>query len=246
MRWSAPAHRTAWFQRALTAPVSHAAHHNDGVQLVPDVIPFAIGVFASPLPVIIAILMLFAPHPHRISGIYIATWTSGVVLATLVFTGLAGLLEEQDGSGWGAWVKVVLGVLLIAAAIKGWLGRSATESPSWLSTVMNAEPRQAVKLGVLLSVANPKELLMAAGAGIALGTSQQPLTTQAVAFVVFIVIGASSVFGPLLIFVAGGDASLRGLEKAREWLERNSVAVASGVLGVIGLFLLLSGLPKVV
>lgn len=216
-----------------------------GMQLVLEVLPYALGVFASPLPVIIAILMLFAPHPRRISGIYVGTWTLGVVVATLAFATLAGLLQERDGSGWGAWVEVGLGVLLAAAAIKGWMGRSTKGSPTWVSTVMNAEPKQAVNLGVLLSAANPKELLMAAGAGIALGTSQAPLSTKTMAFSVYLLVGASSVFGPLLIFIAGGDASLRGLERARVWLERNSVAVASVVLGVIGLLLLASGLRKI-
>ncbi|MEZ5185210.1 MAG: hypothetical protein R2720_05660 [Candidatus Nanopelagicales bacterium] len=49
---------------------------------------------------------------------------------------------------------------------------------------------------------------------------------------------------PLVVFLAGGESSLRRLGTAREWLQRNSAAVAAGVLAVLGLFLLVGGMSK--
>ena len=47
-------------------------------ELIAELLPFAVGVFASPLPVIVAILLLFTPRPRVTSVAYIATWIAGV------------------------------------------------------------------------------------------------------------------------------------------------------------------------
>lgn len=109
---------------------------------------------------------------------------------------------------------------------------------------MDAGPREAVRYGVLMSAANPKELLMALAAALAIGASDAGTSASAVAIAVFVLVGAASVISPLVVFVVGGDATLARLEKARDWLQTNSVAVASGVLAAIGVLLVVGGLTK--
>lgn len=214
-------------------------------QLIVDVLPYAVGVFASPLPVIVAIVMLFTPRPRVATLTYVLTWVVGLSVLTVVLTLLAGRLEGQQGGGvWGIWVRIVLGLLLVAIALRTWLKRSSSEPPAWLSTLMDAGPREAVRYGLLMSAANPKEVLMAIGAALVLGTGDADPAAVAVAFVVFVAVGAASVVAPLVVSLAGGDASRQRLITAREWLQRNSVVVASGVLGVLGVWLLVSGLLK--
>lgn len=215
------------------------------MQLILDVLPFAAGVFASPLPVIVGIIMLFTPKPRPTSLIYVGTWMAGLTVVTVVLTMIAGVLE---GTGqpppWAVWLQIILGVLLIGAALKTWLGRAEKANPAWLSALMQAGPREAVRYGILLSAANPKELLMAVAAAIVIGAGD-PSTAQAgAAILVFVLVGAASVALPLVIFLLGGDRTLRKLEDSREWLERNNAAVASGVLALIGVWLVVSGIGK--
>ena len=215
-------------------------------ELIIEVLPYAVGVFASPLPVIIAIVMLFTPRPRPTSVTYVATWVAGLTAVTVLLSLLAGQIEgTQGGGGWGAWLRVGLGVLLVAIAVRMWMGRAAQSTPPWLSALMDAGPRQAVRYGLLMSAANPKELLMAVAVALAVGSSDAGTAASAVAIVVFIVVGAASVAAPLVVFLVGGRSTLTRLKTTREWLQTNSVAVASGVLAAIGLLLVVGGLAKV-
>ncbi len=210
-----------------------------------QLLPYAAGVFASPLPVIVGIVLLFTPRPRPTSITYVLTWIAGLTLATVVMSLLAGLIDGGQGDGSiGAWVKVVLGLLLVVFALKMWLGRSQDSTPAWLSNLMEAGPREAVRYGVLMSAANPKELLMAAAAGLAVGASDVGTAGAAGAIAVFVLVGAASVAAPLVVFLVGGKSTLEFLAKAREWLQDNSVGVAAGVLAAIGVLLLVGGLTS--
>ena len=214
-------------------------------QLILEVLPYAVGVFASPLPVIIAVVLLFTPTPRPTSVTYVVTWIAGLTLATVVMSLLASRIEGQQGEGgWGAWLRVALGVTLVAFAIRMWMGRAEQSTPPWLSSLMDAGPREAVRYGVLMSAANPKELLMAAAAGLAIGASDAGTAAAAGAIAVFVLVGAASVAAPLVVFLVGGKSTLKSLTVAREWLQTNSVSVASVVLAAIGVLLLVGGLTK--
>lgn len=216
-------------------------------ELILEVVPFGLGVFASPLPVILAILMLFTARPRITSAAYVGTWLAGVSAVTFLFILLAGVLENRDSApGWLPWVRVALGAALLALAIKQWLGRASKEPPSYLTTIMATTPREATRYGLLMSAANPKELLMALPAGLAIGSSEAGVPAQVAAFVVFLAIGGASVLLPLIVFlIGGGESSLERLSVARDWLQRNNAAVTAVVLGVIGVWLLVGGLLKV-
>jgi threonine/homoserine/homoserine lactone efflux protein len=215
-------------------------------QLITEILPFALGVFASPLPVIIAMALLFTPRPRPTSVTYVATWVVGVVAATVAFSLIAGALDGGQGPpSWLVWLRVILGLLLLVMAGRTWAKRYSRVDPAWLTMLMEAGPREAVKFGVAMSALNPKELLMAAGAGIALGTSGESPAVVAGALAVFVVVGACSVVAPLAVFVVGGDRSLESLSRWREWLQRHNAVVAACVLALLGVWLLVGGLFKV-
>lgn len=214
--------------------------------VIVEILPYALGVFASPLPVIVGVILLFTPRPRPTSVTYVATWVAGVTLAAVVFTLLAGYIGDHDqDAAWAPWLRVVLGLLLLAMGVKLWRGRAAEESPRWLDAVLEAGPREAVRLGVLMSAANPKELVMALGAGVVIGSSEVGAGTAVAALVVFVFVGALSVVAPLAVFLVGGDGTLERLGVAREWLQRNNAVVASIVLVALGVWLLVGGLLKV-
>lgn len=125
--------------------------------MIIELLPFAAGVFASPLPVIIGIVLLFTPRPRPTSVTYVVTWIAGLTFATVVLSLLAGSIEGLDGQGpWGARLKVALGLILIYFAVRMWLGRADKSTPAWLSALMDASPREAVRYGVLMSRPTPR------------------------------------------------------------------------------------------
>ncbi len=214
-------------------------------QLILDLLPFAIGVFASPLPVIIAIVMLFTPAPRPTSIVYVVTWVLGLTVATLVFVALARFLQDARGDGsWGTYLRIVAGLALLVMAVRMWQGRDAKQTPAWLTSLMESGPKQAVRYGVLMSAANPKELLMALAAGLTVAAAGVSPAQATVSLAVFVAVGAASVVAPLVVFLLGGQSTLRALSRAREWLQRNNAAVAAVVLGFLGLWLAIGGLLK--
>jgi threonine/homoserine/homoserine lactone efflux protein len=214
-------------------------------EAIVEILPFALGVFASPLPVILAILLLFSAHPRATSASYVVTWVAGLTLLTVAFTLLAGVLDAGRGTpAWVTWVRIGLGALLLLAGVRQWLARAAKAAPPWLAMVMDADPRRAVRFGLLMSVANPKEILMAAAAGLTLGATAAGAAATTVALLVFVVVGAASVVAPLLVFLIGGRSALDALARAREWLQRNNAAVTAAVLVALGAWLVLGGIAK--
>lgn len=214
-------------------------------ELIISILPFAVGVFASPLPVVIAIVMLFTPHARPTSVTYVVTWVTGLTVVTILFILMAGALEQPDEPrGWLTWLRIILGVLVLVMGVRMWLGRTVDHTPPWLTSLMNAGSREALRYGILMSAANPKELLMALAAGLAIGTSGLGFASSTVALVVFVAVGAASVAGPLIVFLLGGDKTLARLERAREWLQTNNTSVAAVVMIVIGLLLVIGGVRK--
>src|SRR3954471_11765146 len=82
-------------------------------QVVGDLLPLAVGVAISPIPIIAVILMLLAPRAGGTSGGFLVGWVVGIGGATAVFLLLAGTLDLGSGdsqpSTAASWVKLALG-----------------------------------------------------------------------------------------------------------------------------------------
>src|SRR4051794_32495801 len=93
-------------------------------QVVGDLLPLAVGVAISPIPIIAVILMLLAPRAGGTSGGFLAGWILGIGGATTVFLLLAGTLDLGSGdsqpSAAASWIKLALGVLLLLLAVRQW------------------------------------------------------------------------------------------------------------------------------
>ncbi len=85
---------------------------------------------------------------------------------------------------------------------------------------------------------------MAGAAGLVIGASDAGTAATAGAIAVFVAVGAASVAAPLVVFLLGGQSTLKTLTTWREWLQVNSVVVAAVVLAAIGMLLLVSGVTK--
>lgn len=208
-----------------------------------DLVGPAIGIAASPFPVIPAILLLFTARPRATGLSFLAGWSVGVLLATTVFVVLATFVEvSEETPAWASWSRLVLGAVLLVLGVSRWRHRSEkTETPTWMAALDDATPGSALRLGFLLSAANPKILLLAAAAGIAIGSAELSAADTALAITTVTVVGSLSVALPVVLFVVRGERMLEPLGRARDWLERNNAAVMAVVITVIGVLLLVKG-----
>jgi len=208
-----------------------------------EILPLALGIAASPFPVIPAILLLFTDRARAASWAFLLGWLVGIGVSTGVFVLLAEVVDQtQETPTWAAWLRIVAGVALVAYGARTWFGRkAASEQPAWMRSISTATPATAFRLALLLSAANPKVLLLAAAAGLVIGSDDFTAHGDVVAVVVFTLVAAVSVAVPVLAYTILGDRVLGPLGVARDWLERNNAAVMAVVLAIIGLLLLQKG-----
>jgi threonine/homoserine/homoserine lactone efflux protein len=217
-------------------------------QVIGDLLPLALGVAISPIPIIAAILMLLSAKAGGTSAGFLLGWVAGIAVATTAFTALAGAGFGGSGEPSAAvsWIKIAVGVLLILLAVRQWRGRPKPGAdaalPKWMSAIDTVTPVKAVGLGFLLSAVNPKNLLMCVAAGAAIGSGGLSGGEDVVAVAVFTVLAASTVAVPVLAYAAARDRLRGPLDELKEWLQTHNAAVMSVLLLVIGTVLIGKGI----
>ena len=95
--------------------------------VIGDLLPLAVGIAISPVPVIAVILMLLAPRAGGASLGYLLGWVVGIVVAVSVVTVIVGGVAQSDTddgpSTTTAIVILLLGVGVLVLAVRQWRGR---------------------------------------------------------------------------------------------------------------------------
>ena len=66
------------------------------MRVIGDILPLALGVMISPIPIIAAILMLLSPKAKGTSVGFLLGWVAGIVVALTVFILLASVIPQAD------------------------------------------------------------------------------------------------------------------------------------------------------
>ena len=205
-------------------------------------LPVAVAIALSPFALIPAIVLLLTPRPRAAAGAFLAGWALGVGLVTALAVAAADLIDAYGASpAWVDRVRMLLGAALVVLGIVRWRRRGGP-APAWLQGVKTATPRRALVLGLALSVANPKVLLLAVAGGIVIGASATGLVQEALGVFAFTAVASLGVALPWLAFLAAPERAMLLLARLRAWLEANADAVMAGVLLVLGVLLLAKGL----
>lgn len=217
-------------------------------QAIGDLLPTAVGVALSPVPIIAVILMLGTPKARTNGPAFAIGWIAGLVIVSVIVVFVAGDSDDPDSgtSTTVATVELVLGLLFFVMAARQWRGRPKAgqepELPKWMATVDAFTPGRSLGLGALLSGVNPKNLAltMAAAASIA----QAGLTggESAVAIGVFVVIASITVVGPVLFFMLAGDKAAGPLAAMKDFMSDHNAVIMMIVLLVLGAKLLGNGI----
>jgi Sap, sulfolipid-1-addressing protein len=214
-----------------------------------EIVPLAIGVAISPIPIIAVILMLFSQRARVNGPAFLVGWIVGLTLVTGIVVALSTAAGSSSGgtSTFASVLKVVLGALLVFIGFRQWQSRPMPGDPpkappKWMATIDSISPGKALGFGLLLSAVNPKNLTLAAGAGISIGQAGLDTTGAIVLIVVFVALGSLSILVPVLYSLFGGEPARARLDGLRTWLGENSATVMSVLLFVIGIVLASKGL----
>jgi Sap, sulfolipid-1-addressing protein len=208
-------------------------------------IPLGLVIALSPITVIPAVLVLHAPRPRPAGLAFLAGWVLGLVALTAVFVGASDLLGglQQAPPRWVSWLRVVLGLALIAFGIRSGLTRHRhTKTPAWLRSFSRLTPVRAGVTGAVLAPLRPEVLILCAAAGLAIGTGGLNAAGGWICGAVFVVVSALTVAIPILGYVGAGDRLDDTLERLRVWMEENHGAMMAVILVLIGLIVIYNGI----
>ena len=217
--------------------------------IIGDILPLALGIAISPIPIIAAILMLLSPKAKGTSVGFLLGWVLGIVVAVTLFTLLASVIPEQDPDASkpiAGTIKLLLGAGLLFLAVKQWRSRpkpgEEAALPSWMAAIDTMTAGKSLGLGFLLSAVNPKNLLMAIAAGVIIGTAGLTAGEITWTIVVFTLVAASTVAIPVVAYLAASKRMAGPLEALRTWLVQNNATVMAVLLLVIGVVVIGKGL----
>jgi len=210
-----------------------------------ELIPLGLVIAISPLSIIPAILVLHTPRPRPTGVAFLIGWVLGIAVITGAFVGGADMSNNGLDSKptWSPYVRIVLGIALIAFGVYRWLGRHrSAHNPKWMTAMSSMGPARGFLTAIVLTVANIKVFAMCAAAGVAIGTAALGRAGAWQAVLIFTALSASSVAIPVLSYLVAGDRLDGPLERLKIWMERNHGALVAGILWFIGAALLYKGI----
>jgi hypothetical protein len=218
-------------------------------QAIGQVLPLAVGVALSPVPIIAVVLMLVTERARANGPAFVAGWLIGLGVVGAVVLLIAKPADATSDTGPATWVsvlKLVLGALLLLIAARQWRGRphggEEPAPPKWMGAIEAFTPAKAAGAGAVLAGANPKNTLLAIAAAASIAATGIGGGEQAVAYVVFAVVGTVGVGAPVAIYFAMGDRAGPLLGSLRSWMARHNAAIMAVLLLVIGAKLIGDGI----
>ncbi|WP_123026827.1 GAP family protein [Mycolicibacterium stellerae] len=210
-----------------------------------ELVPLALVVALSPVSIIPAVVLVLHTARPRPTGLaFMAGWLAGLAVLTIVFVQLP---HRVDGLGresptWAPWVRIAVGVLLVALAVGRWVTRKRqTRPPAFLNRLSRIKPVGAGVIGFGLVVANPKVVVINAAAGLIIGTAAVGVGVWlAVAF--YTALAGSTVIAPILAYLVAGERVEQRLEQGRAWMQREHATVTAAVLLIVGVLLAYTGI----
>jgi cytochrome c biogenesis protein CcdA len=187
-----------------------------------EVLPLAITMMAGP-QIMSAVIFATSERALSASAAFVAGVAIGTTVGTAIALGLADLakdsLGQSDDSGsGGSVIQYALVGLLIAGAIKNYLGRETVEPPKWLGTLLSADWKRALRTGLLVILAMPSDIIVMLTVGVNLGHADGSLA-DALPFIAATVAIAAL---PLLLYLLFHRRAKRAAPKLRAWMNANS------------------------
>ena len=218
---------------------------DDVVNAIVNILPLALGVAISPIPIIAVILMLLSPKA-RINGLaFLLGWVVGLAVVGIVVTVVSGNAGLDSGGG-GSLKKIAIGLLLISLGVRDFRKRPRSgEEPSlpgWMRTIDTFTPLKALGIAVLLSGINPKNLSLTVAAAVTIAQVGLARAGTAIVLVIIVLLGSLSIAVPVALYFLGGASASRALDSLRTWLNANNATVMAVLLVVIGVVLFGKGL----
>lgn len=212
-----------------------------------DLLPSAVAVALSPVPIVAMILMLGTSRA-RSNGIAFAVgWLAGLTAVTALVVLVAGDTDSNEDASTGASVVVlVLGLLFLLLAVQRWRTRpqegEAPPAPSWMAAIDRFTVGRSLAMGVVLAAANPKNLALSIAAAATVAQAGLPAGQDVVAIATFVILGSVTVVVPVVAYLVVGERTAPPLASAKQFMISYSWVIMLILFVVLGAKMIGNGL----
>lgn len=218
-------------------------------EVIGGILPFALGVALSPIPIIAVIVMLLGQNARTLSLGFLSGWFLANTLMIGAITALSSNLPGSDGDGPNrttAIIQLVLGLLMLFLALQQWRNRpkpgETAPEPAWMTAIDTFTFGKALGMGFVLALANPKNLTLTAGAAAVIGGAGLAFGDTAVTVVVYLLIATCSVYLPVIAYLVAQDRLRAPLQSLRGWLTQENATIMFVLFLVLGASMVGNGL----
>lgn len=218
-------------------------------QAIVSMLPYAVGVALSPLPIVAVILMLLSKKAKLNSVVFVLGWILGVsiILAIVLYilTGQSTITIDHSSSNR---ILTILGLVLVFMAFRRFIKRpkpgQQPSVPKWLAAIDTFSPVKAFLLAIVLVALNLKNLPLIIAGGIAISEVNGSASETTVAAVVFVITAVITVVAPAIFYLVAGNKITKQMTDIKQWLIYNNSTILAVLFLIIGIFLLAKGLGK--
>ncbi len=217
------------------------------VEVIGDLLPSAVGVALSPLPVIAITLMLGAPRARSQGLAFALGWVAGLALVSAVVVLVAG---SGDPGGKPStvlsWLEILIAVLFLVMAARQWASRPQPgvepEPPKWMAAIDTLSTGRTVLIGAALSGLNPKNLALTLAAAATIAHTDLSGGSTVAALAVFVAVGSVTVAGPVVYYLVAPRRAAAPLRSIKDTMSTHNAVIMMIVLLLLGTKLLGNGL----
>jgi hypothetical protein len=218
-----------------------------------ELLPLAVALAVGPLP-IIAIMLILTSEGARSKGVaFVGGRLVGLVLlvgaALVIFSAINDPTLGHRGhpSPVVSSLRIAVGVVLIGLAARMWRRRGAESDgqPSPLvRRVDGLTVRGSFGMGLAVTGIDPASISIGILVGLDIAAARLPVVADVIFVVAFVLASTVTVTGPVLAYLAGGEAAQRRLSGLKGWLLKNEKTVMMVLFVLIGAMLIGRGIRE--
>ncbi|MEV5966549.1 GAP family protein [Kribbella sp. NPDC051952] len=218
--------------------------------VVGAVLPQALGIALSPVPMVCIVLVLMSGNPIRAGLSFVVGWCGALAIATGIVVLLTDAVTD-DGSESARdgvdIVKLAVGVVFAVLAVRYWRKRpppgEPPPRPAIVEKILTMSGLGLVLTGAGAALANIKNLPLIISSGSQIGGSGLTGGQEIGAAVVFVVVASLTVLVPLIaVAVVGAERSAAPLAALEQWLVGNLNTILVVLLTVLAAVMIGQGL----
>jgi hypothetical protein len=213
-------------------------------------LPIALGIAASPMTILALMILLMTPRALSNAYSFLFGWFIGLFLIGGLVLLSPGLNHYTSGpTPVSGWIRIGLGslFLLISILIAKDLPKKGkqTTPPKWMEKVDSYGPKQAMSIGLFLSILNFKNAAMVASGAVVIAAAGLSSIQEVILLILFCFIASLGVLFPVVIYLLFRNVVESVFAKMKIWLQKYSTLILMLVLIVFGLWSLYRGIVLV-